>query len=166
LRTRRDELNLVAWLRPNKGKAGEAILSNRDYRCDGRWIVVIQVASGESVYSLEEIRRAVLEPRLCLFLGRKACPPSLPLAPQIIEAETLVDGLGRIRFGESGEAAASRRPGTGSRSMGIYWEPGMDVGLAPRETTERRDDPLSRRRWQFRPRLEHHAPLPEGVMPC
>jgi CRISPR system Cascade subunit CasD len=166
LRTRRDELDLVAWLRPNKGKAGEAILSSRDYRCDGQWIIGIQAASSDPVFSLDAFRRALLEPQLCLFLGRKACSPSLPLAPQIIEAETLVDGLGRIRFGKIGEVAASRRLGTGPRSIGLYWEPGMDVGFEPRETVERRDDPLSRQRWQFRPRLEHHAPLPEGVMPC
>ena len=166
LRTRRDEIDLIARLRTTKGKAGEAILSSRDYRCDGRWIIGIQAASSDPVFSLDAIRRALLEPQLCLFLGRKACPPSLPLAPQIVEAETLVEALRRTRFPGLDTETKSGRTRVGGGRNGLYWEPGMDVGLEPRETVERRDDPLSRRRWQFRPRLEHHSPLPEGVMPC
>jgi len=41
----------------------------------------------------------------------------------------------------------------------LYWESGTEAGLAAHHTFERRDVPLSRRRWQFDARREHHAPM-------
>ncbi|NOZ94403.1 MAG: type I-E CRISPR-associated protein Cas5/CasD [Acidobacteria bacterium] len=168
LRTRRDELAVIRWSRQTKGKGGEAILSSRDYRCDGRWVVGIQEATGDAPFPLDALREALLAPRLCLFLGRKSCPPSLPLEPRVVEAPDLLRALEGLRF-ES--LKLSRRPNpkrrSGDRSRrSLHWEAGMDVGIPPQDSAERWDDPVSRARWQFRPRLEHHAPLPPEVTPC
>ncbi len=164
IRTRRDEISVIEWTRRTKGKGGEAILSYRDYRCDGRWIVAIQV-TGNASFTLEELAAALRKPQLAIFLGRKSCPPTLPLEPQVIEDENLVGALKRARF--SSVALLGPTAGRGEASpLPLFWESGMDVGIAPRDTVERWDDPASRARWQFRPRQEHHAPLPEEVLPC
>ncbi len=167
LRTRRDEIVVIEWSRRTKGKGGEAILSYRDYRCDGRWIVAVQSTAG-APFPLEELRQAILRPRFCLFLGRKACPPALPLQPQVVEAPSLVEALSRARFQDPCEIARGtrRRQGRDVVRPSLYWEPGVVAGIPPQDTAERWDDPLSRARWQFQPRLEHHAPLPEEVSPC
>ncbi len=166
LATRRDELAVIEWTRRTKGKGGEAILSFRDYRCDGRWIAAVQPGD-TAPYPLAALRDALLRPRFVLYLGRKSCPPGLPLEPQVIDASTLVEALTRARF--HAPAEPRRRKGAHHRRAGdltLRWEPGLAAGLEPRSTVERWDDPTSRRRWQFRPRLEHSAPLPEEVWPC
>ncbi len=167
LATRRDEIGVIEWSRRTKGKGGEAILSYRDYRCDGRWIVAVQ-ATADAPVPLEELRRALLRPRFCLYLGRKACPPALPLEPQVVEAPSVVGALGEVRFLDVAETATrkrQRRPRERFRPS-LYWEPGVESGLGPQDTAQRWDDPVSRARWQFQPRLEHHAPLPGEVPPC
>jgi CRISPR system Cascade subunit CasD len=168
LGTRRDEIDVIEWGRREKGTAGEAILSFRDYRCDGRWIVIVEPVVG-AAYGLDEIRRALLKPRLTLFLGRKSCPPALPLEPQVVEAENLVDMLKGLRFtpvDRLTRAPQRRRRSAGTDLVGLFWEAGMHVGIAVAQTSERWDEPVSRGRWQFRPRREHHAVLPREDCPC
>lgn len=168
LATRRDEIDVISWSRRTKGKAGEAILSYRDYRCDARWIVAVE-ARPDAPYSLEEIRLALREPKLVLYLGRKSCPPTLPLDPHVLEGGNLIEALEGLAFTKPQDVAESPRRWRRARRSGpvpLYWEAGVTTGLDPTQTTERWDDPLSRRRWQFQPRLEHHAPLPAEACPC
>jgi CRISPR system Cascade subunit CasD len=42
-------------------------------------------------------------------------------------------------------------------SMRLYWEGTHDAGVPAVHTITRRDDPLSRKRWQFADRQEHFA---------
>lgn len=165
--TRRDEIAAMEWARRVKGTAGEAILSTRDYRADGRWIAAV-TATAEAPYPLEELEAALRRPRFVLYLGRKSCPPALPLEPQVVEAPTLIEALGRASFHTPDRLRGSRRPvaPASARRWAVRWEPGVPVGLEPVSTAERWDDPVSRRRWLFRPRREHEAPLPEEVPPC
>ena len=108
-----------------------------------------------------------MRPRFCLYLGRKACPPAMPLEPQVVEAPSVVEALGEVRFLDAGEAVTRRRRlARRPFQPSLYWEPGVEAGLGPQDTAQRWDDPVSRSRWQFQPRLEHHAPLPEEVLPC
>ncbi len=167
LATRRDEIGVIEWSQRTKGKGGEAILSYRDYRCDGRWIVAVQATEAPPV-PLEELRRALLRPRFCLYLGRKACPPAMPLEPQVVEAPSVVAALGEVRFLAAGEAVRRKRRRQPRQRFrpSLYWEPGMAIGIEPRDTAQRWDDPVSRGRWQFQPRLELHTPLPAEVLPC
>ncbi|HOC44467.1 MAG TPA: type I-E CRISPR-associated protein Cas5/CasD [Thermoanaerobaculales bacterium] len=155
MRTRLDQLEALAAHRVERGAAGEAILSCRDYRCDGAWLVAL-TASPQAPYPMSELREALLCPHFSLYLGRKSCPPMRPLCPQVISAPDLVSALGQATFPELGRPLAD---------ADLYWEPGIEPGTTPQDTAQRWDAPVSRERWQFRPRLELHARLHE-VPPC
>lgn len=89
----------------------ETILSSRDYREDGLWIVAIWLLSdtasktsdanddtnnSDSVtykYTLEQLQQALKYPVFTLYLGRKSCPLALPLSPSIVVADNLKSAL-------------------------------------------------------------------------
>ena len=83
--SRRDELNVP------KDELN-TILSTRDYRQDAASVVAVQVRDG-APYALSDVAQALVKPRFTLYLGRKACPPALPLNPQIIAAENALTAL-------------------------------------------------------------------------
>lgn len=155
-RTRRDELSMP------KAKLG-TILSSRDYRCDAVQRVAVE-DSEEGDYTLERLQQALLRPIFPLYLGRKACPPALPLQPQIIESANVLEAFRNadfelpakwmkdiVPFGDIPALEAGPYP--------LCWEEGMDSGIAPMKTVPRRDQPRTRRRWQFDERIEHQAML-------
>jgi CRISPR system Cascade subunit CasD len=108
-------------------------------------------------YSLEEIRHALERPGYVLYLGRKSCPLALPVEGQLVTAASIREAFAAARFSEF-EALRHLKI---SGPPGLYWDDGAEAGLAPHQTFERRDIPLSRRRWQFDTRREHHAPMGE-----
>lgn len=74
----------------------DAILSNREYLCDAEFTVMLSF-SGNTVYGLREIKRAVSTPHFTPFLGRKSCPLHRPLFEAVIdEAEDVLDALQMI----------------------------------------------------------------------
>ena len=153
-RTRRDELMVP------KDELG-TILSSRDYRTDACYLIAVQT-SDMSKWNLETLEQALLEPVFPLYLGRKACPPALPLQPRIVKAESLLAAFQSAEFHGPAELLDLLRPG--AKSLGIeqdefslYWEEGMDAGCVAMWTTTRRDQPRTRRRWQFDERIEHQA---------
>jgi len=161
-RTRRDELVL------GKSRLG-TILSTREYRTDGMALVAIKVLNGAS-FSLEEIKQHLLKPKFHLYLGRKSCPLAAPLHPQIIH--------GKETFHEAFTAYEHKPllPGNGEDEglasadlywLGItnvreyYWEGeasdfSSSLDLGKMQTRVRHDQPLSRKRWQFAPRMEQY----------
>lgn len=153
-RTRRDELSVP------KSDLG-TILSARDYRSDASYrIAVEQVKPGQ--FDLEVLRNALLKPVFPLYLGRKACPPSLPLDPRIVAAPDLLSAF-RSSFSNTQDDSEAR-PGTDFGVRGIEsapysltWEDGMNAGVEPLKSGTRRDQPRTRRRWQFDERMEHQA---------
>ena len=147
LPTRRDELNY---------RNTNTIESYRDYRCDARATVCIWPAAPEVDWPLSDIRDALHEPVFTLYLGRKACPPALPLAPTIVEAGSL-----RKAF-EASEHSID--PFTQSLSaeqdtVRFYWEDDGQSGFDPQQVQMRRDQPVSRARWTFEERREHFSAL-------
>ncbi len=66
-----------------KRKPG-AMLTRREYLCDASFLVALQ---GDSQL-LAEARQALLHPVWPVFLGRKSCPPSLPLLGRGDEPDT------------------------------------------------------------------------------
>lgn len=52
-------------------------LSNRYYLCDAVFLVGLE---SNDIHLLEEINSALKEPRYPLFLGRRSCPPTLPIS--------------------------------------------------------------------------------------
>lgn len=154
-RTRRDELSVP------KNELG-TILSSRDYRSDS--LNRIAVESTGSQYTLETLKQALLRPIFPVFLGRKACPPALPFQPHIIKAADVLSAFRNANFDEPANWLADLMPGKSLRRLNqppypLNWEDGMDSGIAPQKTTTRRDQPRTRRRWQFDERIEHHAML-------
>ena len=121
-------------------------LSRREYRCDGWWVAAAW-ATGDGRL-LAEAAKALANPIFPLYLGRKACPPDLPLAPRLLDAETLREAFAAY-LQEVGE---ERRP---DRLVACAWEHHPVPGLEETLVTERTDDPIDRRRWHFAVRREH-----------
>ncbi|SHM16936.1 type I-E CRISPR-associated protein Cas5/CasD [Vreelandella subglaciescola] len=132
------------------------ILSSRDYRCDGLWTVAFWLTPGAN-WTLAELKQALETPHFCLYLGRKACPPAAPLAPEVVTCSTLKEAL------DSGFPPLNGRNDAGEKALRLSgqvlyaWEGSIDqldgsaVGV---EYNDVWDLPLNRRRWQFGPRLE------------
>jgi CRISPR system Cascade subunit CasD len=145
--TRRDELDADSL---------NTILSTRDYRQDALYTIALWPLSGKAPYGLEDLQSALLRPRFALYLGRKSCPPALPLNPRVVEAGSLKVALDQLPARDE-----FLKPLTVSSKVTYYWE-GLDRvaagfsddGVAMTEV--RRDQPLSRTRWQFTDREEYH----------
>lgn len=150
-RTRSDELAIP------KAELN-TILSTRDYRTDALSVVLVW-AKAEPPISLDALREALFRPHYVLYLGRKSCPPAMPLQPRIVEADSLLEALQQADF----------KPIEGLRDVHrlqrLAWEgeqwsrelPGAMVFSAPRK-----DDPVSRARWQFADRTEYVAIFNHG----
>lgn len=138
----------------NGHKDVNTILSTRDYRVDGHWLVALTL-TGQAAYSLEAFRDALNEPVFPLYLGRKSCPLSAPVHPVISEAGSvhwaLCDYAHPIAYDEREEAILY------SHSIEYQWDENQSFGLSPDEIAEHWDEPASRRRWQFEKRLVHNA---------
>lgn len=155
------------------------LLSSREYRLDSVSVVALE-RTDQAAWTLAELREGLLRPQFALYLGRKSCPLALPLAPQIVAADSLRAALDSPQselaalgwFGKSNPApwpSDHDRRRLGIRNPRYYWENGMvpDEATAyggdfhPSLDTVRYDQPLSRKRWQFEPRRESVFTPPE-----
>lgn len=173
VKTRRDELTQFDYLihSKNKTNAATAIESFRDYYADMFAIVCISKHS-DAGPSLSDIAENLKEPRFTLYLGRKSCPPALPLDPFINEmAASAKEALDRaaVRYRERINTLNERleEPLFSTQSIRYFWEGEEYEGFehGPDMEVERWDEPVNRSRWQFRPRKEYihtekrHEPL-------
>jgi CRISPR system Cascade subunit CasD len=158
-RTRRDELVT------GRARLG-TVLSTREYRTDSQAVVAI-CANPESPWSLAQLADALTRPRFHLYLGRKSCPLAAPLNPQIIQADGFRAALdnyetGDLRSGKQ-EWKSERRWLPVDEVPHYFWEGAIADFALVSETFQpdtvqqlrRHDQPLSRHRWQFRPRAEY-----------
>lgn len=133
------------------------ILSSRDYRCDGIWIIAITLNKG-SEYTLSELKKAMLFPKFQLYLGRKSCPLSLPTTPRIRNHVTLKEALDSD-FPAITASAKQDAFLLGKRKMVTYFWEGDKNRLAENiegvVLTQPWDEPLSRKRWQFKQRKQY-----------
>lgn len=136
LYTRRDELREL--------KLG-TMLSFRSYRQDA--LAVVAVMSDHPEWSLARLKQALLTPCFHLYLGRKSCPPALPLNPDICPADSLKAALDSHTFSSDLETLFADK-------ARYYWEAGMEAGMEHDYHVPRYDQPISRQRWQFAPRDE------------
>lgn len=153
--TRRDELNA------NPSAVG-TILSSREYRTDSLCLVALW-SQPEALVSLEQIKIALEKPTFHLYLGRKSCPLSCPLQPQLLNADSLRAALDSATF------AQLKQYGKQDKTDGLnslkrqnvetqyFWEDCSHAGMDVKMETIRYDRVVSRRRWQFAPRTEYTA---------
>ncbi|HPD61451.1 MAG TPA: type I-E CRISPR-associated protein Cas5/CasD, partial [Thermodesulfobacteriota bacterium] len=129
------------------------ILSRREYRQDAYYIVAVW-SRKEAPFSLNELCKKLLEPVYMLYLGRKACPPALPLNPKIMSASNIEEALAQsllpIEIKDRFERFWQ------GRSI-ITWDGDGETQSKPMQTVDRRDEVFSRLRWQFSVRSEHQA---------
>lgn len=150
-RTRRDELVM------GKDRLG-TVLSGREYRCDSHLLVAVRVLQDEPV-SLSALKAALLRPRFQLSLGRKSCVLSAPLAPQLIQANSLREAFDQFQPPPLLINSSIEKRWLRPEPVQYCWE-GSCSALTGSEQLEgaqqltRHDMPLSRRRWQFQPRQE------------
>lgn len=162
-RTRRDELVV------GKQRLG-TILSSREYRSDTLALVAVQ-ALNDAPHSLIEIKQRLLKPKYHLYLGRKSCPLSAPLHPQLINNQPNYYAVFKayqhrpmLPSFKDNQGQLSRRDfywlGRPNDRY-YYWEGQPEdfsdtLDLSRRQTRIRHDQPLSRKRWQFTTRQEHY----------
>lgn len=145
--TRKDELEFDV-------EKINTILSSREYYCDAETVISLRCRNTSS-YSLEELQSALRYPKFLLYLGRKSCPLSLPLYPQIITAGGFKESLDKVVFPEL--SSFGKLPV--ASVIRYYWD--GDAGdMKPSQILERYDQPVDKIRWQFTPRTEKY--LAEG----
>tara|TARA_R110002153_G_scaffold228568_1_gene381528 strand:- start:2386 stop:3132 length:747 start_codon:yes stop_codon:yes gene_type:complete len=137
------------------------ILSSRDYRCDGLWIIAISLTD-ETSCNLAELQQALSTPVYSLSLGRKSCPLAIPVTPKIVQVEKLKQALDT----EFPPLTTSHKEDqfrlNANGWVSYFWEGAMDefveTGVI---TTQPWDEPISRDRWQFKQRVMHQLSIRE-----
>lgn len=134
-------------------------ISRRDYCCDAEYVVCMWTEGDRPPFSLQEIVEAVARPRFVLYLGRKSCPPGLPIAIQIVRADSVLDAFNEADRRNPRDFLAV----LGRETPLFFWDECPHTGrLEARDTFTRRDVPLNRGAWQFTERREHFG-APEGA---
>ena len=143
--TRRDELRNAEL---------NTILSSRDYRTDARYTVAVWLGKSEVPFTLAELADALRSPHLLPYLGRKACPLAVPMCPQVLKADSLKSAFVTAEFPDDGLLSNIEL----SAQVGYYWEAldGDAAGMSASLVYPRRDQSLSRKRWQFAERDEFY----------
>lgn len=130
----------------------ETILTRREYRTDALHMVALWQNS-ETAPALDVLADAMHHPVYTLFVGRKSCPLGLPLAPLIVAAEDVMAAfMAREAAASPPERELRRLLGAkpGTITMDFSAADGQDVQRVER----RRDQIVSRTRWQFSVRDE------------
>lgn len=139
------------------------ILSSRDYRCDGVWIVAVSLTSQAS-FTLEQLQQGLLKPVYGLYLGRKSCPLAVPVLPRIVEVKRLKDALDTefppLTRSENEDKVWLSANGW----VTYYWEGDKEAFESAQViTTHPWDEPVNRSRWQFKQRPMHQFSTQENV---
>lgn len=152
-RTRKNEL-----LDEQKNKLN-TVLSTRDYRCDGLWVVALSLTEKASM-TLEMLQQALQRPVFVLYLGRKSCPISAPLLPTLVPKSGLKEALDyefpKLLPEGVNDSTWLRR----SRAFTYTWEGEInEISGDTVMTTHPWDDPVSRSRWQFQQRAMYQVTI-------
>jgi CRISPR system Cascade subunit CasD len=135
-------------------------ITRRDYRTDARHLAGYRVRSTDGAVeelTLEALRDAFLTPQLQLWLGRKSCPLSHPLAGKIIDAATMAAAF------DAYDRTRPTRHALRLEEIAVEDEADGPAGLTPQVNTLV-DNPLDRIAWHFAPRREFvfAPPVSEG----
>lgn len=135
------------------------VLSRRDYRIGAWHLGALWPRGAVSRWSLEALAEAMRAPVFVPYLGRKSCPLGLPLGPELVEADDAPAALlRRQEGGPEADLASGHRtlrdamagPAQLSITLDAADAGGIDADRYERLRVEmRRDQPRSRRQWQF-----------------
>ena len=137
-------------------------ITRREYRSDV-WFEAAYAANSDARWTLEDLRAAFRAPRFVLFLGRKSCPLSAPLDPEILSG----DDVGTLFFTRlahskwldpNGPLADHRARASRIGTIASERAEDLPAGNRRRRVHRRRDDPGDRLAWQFSDRAEFVQP--------
>jgi CRISPR system Cascade subunit CasD len=138
----------------------ETMITRRGYVQDAVYSVAWW-GRGTPPWGLDTAAEALTQPRFTPYLGRKSCPPALPLVPVLSDGPTLVEAFADLDAylvaawgGHEGGDPLAGLLDTGPRP--VVWDldpPGGDP-VAVQSLNHRRDAPADRGRWQFEERVE------------
>lgn len=131
---------------------GSAYVTNRYYLADAVFVVGLESADGAL---LERIGQALASPAFPLYLGRRSCPPTLPLCLGIRQG-SLLDVLRT-------EPMQGRKPETGKLRIVADADP-ADPAAVPRQDLPVSFSPVHRQ-YGFRPVREWRLDRPEMPEP-
>jgi len=144
-----------------KNSRPNAILSSRDYRCDGVWVIAISL-SEQATVSLEQLKSSLLKPVYILSLGRKSCPLAAPLQPKLVAHDKLQQALD-TKFPALTRSIKEDNLWLGyNKRVTYFWEGDKtEVENSGVLTTHPWDEPVHRGRWQFKQRDMHQLSVEE-----
>lgn len=158
-RSRRDE---ITW---NSNKELGTILSSRTYRQDSLCHIALLRTPTAPAHcpTLKACRDALEHPHFPLYLGRRSCPPALPLAARLLTADTCAVAL------RASPPAACALPGNGTLPTtddtewwfwDEHWQTSGGAPDTPQRTERRHDQKTNHRAWLFAQRDEYSATIP------
>ncbi|MBW7859015.1 MAG: type I-E CRISPR-associated protein Cas5/CasD [Leptonema sp. (in: Bacteria)] len=124
------------------------ILSTRDYRQDSLFRIVL---SSKDVDLLASIKAALITPIYAPYLGRKSCPPALPFAPTIVNAESMIEALKVVKCSFTEEILFLIQKNKKSTLQAFLEEKPKGIDITE---FKRHDRLIDRKRWQFGERIE------------
>lgn len=122
----------------------------REYISDGYFVIALWDLKDAD---LDDAAEALVYPTFEIFAGRKSCPLSLPLAPEIMECETLSEAF--RKYGQKLYPALKPQ----NRQCVLHWEPHPNPGIESARVYLRKDQIVNREKRLYRERSEH-----EGVL--
>lgn len=134
----------------------DTVLSRRDYRVSAWHLAALWAREEVSPrWSLDALAEAMARPVFTPYLGRRACPLGLPLAPRLTDAASPSEALA-ARSTDGPEARFRWSLADAEQAPFVARDPwpGDGDARATRRIEERRDEPLSRTLWQFGLRSE------------
>ena len=129
------------------------VVSKREYWCDSFHLVGIWEREN-TPFSLEKIKKALEYPKFNLSLGRKSCPISLPLMPEIHEGETLKEVFNKYE-GNEALTLFTKQWYVRENVLWFWDEDWENPGFESYIKTVRRDVSTSKDRWHFSERKEN-----------
>jgi CRISPR system Cascade subunit CasD len=158
--TRADELR-------DKNALG-TIVSRRDYLSDAAFTLLLW-PTGTPSHSPQALSDALNRPVFAPYAGRRCCPLGAPLAAKVLTAETILAAFAAYDALTPDHRALAERLYGGVPHGEITVDAALRdfCGSGVERQEIRRDQLVSRRRWQFEPRTECviRKPAPEGGAP-
>ena len=157
--TRLDEIEAIKWrvIRSQNNAEAGAIQSRRTYYCDSVYSIALCENENNKINwqtlefsKLQDIVAFLKEPRFVLYLGRKSCPLSLPLEPQIVTTNNCKSAFRQAKFKFVDELESMLKQTT---TIQYYSEEMLENSQMK---LTRRDQPVNRTTWQFTERDEYY----------